>query len=39
MRLAKPNNISDRNTHGERNHGLFCVTGQDSGFIDIEDLY
>lgn len=38
-RLAKPNNISDRNTHGERNHGLFCVTGQDSGFIDIEDLY
>ena len=28
-----------KESHDNSNHGLFCVTGQDSGFIDIEDLY
>lgn len=26
-------------SHGECNHELFCVTGKDSDYIDIEDLY
>ncbi len=31
---------ADNESHGGKIPcGLFCVTGQDSGFIDIEDLY
>lgn len=26
-------------SHDESNHELFCVTGKDSDYIDIEDLY
>ena len=31
--------IADNDAHGECNHGIFCVTGNDSDYIDIEDLY
>lgn len=36
-----PNNsdIADNESHDKSNHGIFCVTGKDSGYIDIEDLY
>lgn len=27
------------NTHGEYNHELFEITGNDSDYIDIDDLY
>ena len=26
-------------SHENNNHGIFCVTGKDSEFIDIDDLY
>lgn len=26
-------------SHGEDNHGIFCVTGNDSGLVDIDGLY
>lgn len=26
-------------SHGEYNHGIFCATGNDSDYIDIDDLY
>ena len=29
----------DSESHDRCNHGLFCVTGNDSELIDIEDLY
>lgn len=29
----------DKKSHGEDNHGIFCVTGNDSGLVDIDDLY
>lgn len=35
----KISDIADNKTHGEDNHELFCVTGKDSDYIDIEDLY
>ena len=32
--------IADNESHCAKLHSeLFCVTGKDSGFIDIEDLY
>lgn len=36
-----PNNSYSANngSHCECNHELFCVTGKDSDFIDIEDLF
>ena len=30
---------TDNKSHGEDNHGIFCVTGNDSGLVDIDDLY
>lgn len=30
---------TDNVSHGECNHKLFCVNGNDSDYIDIEDLY
>ena len=29
----------DNESHDKSNHGIFCVTGKDSGLIDINDLY
>jgi hypothetical protein len=26
-------------SHGNNDHGIFCVIGNDSGIVDIEDLY
>ena len=37
-----PNNLgeADDESHGEKiRRGLFCVTGKDSDYIDIDDLY
>lgn len=31
--------IADNESHDKSNHGIFCVTGKDSNYIDIEDLY
>ncbi len=33
------NDLCKNDNHGECNHDLFCVTGKDLGYIDIEDLY
>lgn len=33
------NNISDNESHGEDNRESFCVTENDSGYIEIDDLY
>lgn len=33
------NELCKNESHGECNHELFCVTGKDSDYIDIEDLY
>lgn len=33
------NDLCKNESHGECNHGIFCVTGKDSDYIDIEDLY
>ena len=33
------NDLYKNKSHGECNHGIFCVTGNDSDYIDIEDLY
>ena len=30
---------TDNVSHGECNHKLFCVNGNDSDYIDIDDLY
>lgn len=30
---------ADNESHGEYNHGIFCVTGKDSDYIDIDDLF
>ena len=29
----------DNESHGECNHELFCITGKDSDYIDIYELY
>lgn len=29
----------DNESHGECNHELFCITGKDSDYIDIDELY
>lgn len=36
-----PNNsdIADNESHGEYNHGLFCVTEKDSDLIDIDSIF
>lgn len=36
-----PNNsdFADNESHGNNNHGIFCVTGDDPRLIDIDDLY
>ena len=33
------NDLCKDESHGECNHGLFCVTEKDLDFIDIDDLY
>lgn len=33
------NELYKNESHGECNHELFCVTGNDSDYIDIDDLY
>jgi hypothetical protein len=33
------NDLYKNESHGECNHELFCVTGNDSDYIDIDDLY
>jgi hypothetical protein len=30
---------ADNESHGEYNHELFCVTGNNSDLVDIDDLY
>lgn len=30
---------SNNESHGEYNHGSFCITGSDSDYIGIDDLY
>lgn len=37
--IGEQNNVSDNESHDNNSHGIFCVTGKDSGYIDIEDLY
>lgn len=37
--IGEQNNVSDNESHDNSNHGMFCVTGKDSDYIDIEDLY
>lgn len=37
--FGEQNNVSDNESHDNSNHGMFCVTGKDSDYIDIEDLY
>lgn len=32
-------NLCKNESHDNNNHGIFCVTGKDSDYIDIEDLY
>lgn len=36
-----PNNLgeADNESHDRNNHELFCVTGKDSDYIDIDDLF
>lgn len=26
-------------SHGNNDHGIFCVTGKDSDYIDMDDIY
>ena len=33
------NDLCKNESHGECNHELFCVTGNDPDYIDIGDLY
>lgn len=33
------NDLCKNESHGECNHELFCVTGNDSDYIDLDDLY
>lgn len=33
------NDICKNDTHDKINHGIFCVTGKDLDYIDIDDLY
>lgn len=33
------NDLCKNESHDKSNHGIFCVTGKDSDFIDIDDLY
>ena len=33
------NDLYKNESHGECNHELFCVTGNDPDYIDIDDLY
>ena len=37
--IGEQNNVSDYESHDNSSHGIFCVTGKDSDYIDIEDLY
>lgn len=37
--ISKQNKITDNESHDNSNHGIFCVAGNDSGFIDIDDLF
>lgn len=30
---------ADSESHGNNDHGIFCVTGKDSDYIDIDNLY
>lgn len=37
--FREPDYIETNNkSHGEYNHGIFCVTGNDLDYIDIDDL-
>lgn len=33
------NDLCKNESHDNNNHGIFCVTGKDSDYIDIDDLY
>ena len=33
------NDLYKNKSHGECNHEIFCVNGNDSDFIDIDDLW
>lgn len=37
--IGEQNNVSDYESHDNNSHGIFCVTGKDSDYIDIDDLY
>lgn len=37
--IGEQNNSSDNESHGNNSHGMFCVTGKGSDYIDIDDLY
>lgn len=39
INCAGQDELCKDNTHGKCNHELFCVTGNDSDYIDIDDLY
>ncbi len=36
---SKTDGININESHDNSSHGIFCVTGKDSDYIDIEDLY
>lgn len=39
-KVIPPNNsdIADNDSHDNSNHGIFCVSGNESGFIDINSI-
>lgn len=37
--FSEQNNVSDYESHDNSSHGIFCVTGKYSDYINIEDLY
>ena len=40
-KVVSPNysDSADNESHDNSSHGIFCVTGKDSDYIDIDDLY
>lgn len=33
------NDLCKKESHDKSNHGIFCIDGNDSDYIDIDDLY
>ena len=38
-KIGEQNNVSDYESHDNSSHGIFCVTGKDSDYIGVDDLY